>query len=344
MQLQENENQKFRKLQVTGRSSYILSLPKEWVEENGIKRGDTLAVQRDPDGFLRVAPLNSKSLLRETVNEIVVDNLSKEELEAMIIGNYSMGVNCFRLVTGRETFTLSQRKTVKNILRLLLGLRIVSESPTVIEVKSLLNPEDFNVWDELKRIGQLTNLLLRDLIQTLRERRSDVRDIIAQDEEIDRSYLLMRRLLTIGSRSVVVAKKIGVGSSDVCVVWSVIFKRMETLADYMVEMAKVITDIDYDKLPEEVFKAFLDICDYLLKRYEADLKPIEKAPHEFTPVELRPDRFEELKERLVEKEIEHSVDTRTLIALENICFYIKEIIRTLSEYLRAFTYYIQYLS
>ena len=39
-----------RKLQLTGGSTYVVSLPKHWVVDAGLKAGDTVFLETEPEG------------------------------------------------------------------------------------------------------------------------------------------------------------------------------------------------------------------------------------------------------------------------------------------------------
>ena len=45
-----------RKIQFTGRSTYIISLPKRWMEEMNLKPGDPVNIVRDTNNSLSVVP------------------------------------------------------------------------------------------------------------------------------------------------------------------------------------------------------------------------------------------------------------------------------------------------
>jgi len=45
-----------RKVQKTGGSSYIISLPKVWIDKHGVKKNDTLGILSQPDGNLLITP------------------------------------------------------------------------------------------------------------------------------------------------------------------------------------------------------------------------------------------------------------------------------------------------
>lgn len=50
----------YRRVQCTGRGSYIISLPKEWVQDIGLKRGSEIAFNIQPDSTLTLVPRKIK--------------------------------------------------------------------------------------------------------------------------------------------------------------------------------------------------------------------------------------------------------------------------------------------
>ena len=47
-----------RKIQFTGNSTYIISLPKKWINELGLKQGDQVSIGRKGISRLEVSPYN----------------------------------------------------------------------------------------------------------------------------------------------------------------------------------------------------------------------------------------------------------------------------------------------
>src|SRR3712207_9289341 len=77
MQSDEHEDEKgisrreeTRKLQYTGGSSYIVSLPKKWVQDLGLKQGDHVVILRQGNSLLQLTPASKR--------------ISKEQKEATI--------------------------------------------------------------------------------------------------------------------------------------------------------------------------------------------------------------------------------------------------------------------
>ena len=57
------------KIQFTGRSTYILSLPKKWIEEMKLKAGDHVSISRNSNNSLCITPDKEKRL-NDVVNEV----------------------------------------------------------------------------------------------------------------------------------------------------------------------------------------------------------------------------------------------------------------------------------
>jgi len=49
-----------RKIQFTGKSTYIISLPKQWITDLGLKQGDQVSVERKGISRLHVTPYNTR--------------------------------------------------------------------------------------------------------------------------------------------------------------------------------------------------------------------------------------------------------------------------------------------
>ena len=52
------DRDQIRKIQFTGKSSYIVSLPKDWIKDQGLKQGDQVTVGRNGSTILEVKPVS----------------------------------------------------------------------------------------------------------------------------------------------------------------------------------------------------------------------------------------------------------------------------------------------
>ena len=54
-----------RKIQFTGKSSYIISLPKQWVVDLGLKQGDQIRIVRKGSSTLELYPPKFESRIQK---------------------------------------------------------------------------------------------------------------------------------------------------------------------------------------------------------------------------------------------------------------------------------------
>ena len=80
-----------RKVQMTGGSSYVITLPKEWITGLKIKKNDPLGVEVQPDGTLIITPKTTTEQV-QTTKEIKIDEIDDPKyLFRQLIGTYIRG-------------------------------------------------------------------------------------------------------------------------------------------------------------------------------------------------------------------------------------------------------------
>src|SRR5439155_14077380 len=80
-----------RKLQLTGGSTYVVSLPKRWVLDAGLKAGDTVFLETEGDGGVSVRPRPAEKVpLRRRLFEVKGDE-RRGHLLRQLIGAYVGG-------------------------------------------------------------------------------------------------------------------------------------------------------------------------------------------------------------------------------------------------------------
>ncbi|MCH8084939.1 MAG: AbrB/MazE/SpoVT family DNA-binding domain-containing protein, partial [Thaumarchaeota archaeon] len=67
-----------RKIQFTGKSSYIVSLPKPWVIELGLKKGDQIRMIRKGSSTLELYPPKFESKIQKKEDETIEIGIEEE--------------------------------------------------------------------------------------------------------------------------------------------------------------------------------------------------------------------------------------------------------------------------
>ena len=76
LKIQRAITEKDRKVQKTGGSTLIVSLPKKWTEDTGIKAGSQIKLMNQPDGSLVINPSLDVS---ENIKDVKVLESSQEK-------------------------------------------------------------------------------------------------------------------------------------------------------------------------------------------------------------------------------------------------------------------------
>lgn len=298
-QLDEGE---VRRIQVTGRGSYIVSLPKKWVEDIGLGRGGQVVVTRE-DGTLTVTPRTM--VKKERRNEISFAIPPKGDVESIVrrvISLYLVGYNIIRLRSTEGRLLSSVRDAIRDTVRKkLVGTEIVTESPEELTLQVLLSYPELSVEDALRRMVIITSSMQKDSMQALKEENPALaEEVIKMDDEVDRfSFYIVRQIKT-AVQSTRIMKEICLYSPRECLGYRLIVKSVERAADHAVKIAENvrsvqmkidpkllerISEINYfsnsifEDAIKSLFKRSYDSADEVLKR----AKKIETYENEIVP-------------------------------------------------------------
>ena len=99
------EREETRRIQFTGKSSYIVSLPKQWVMELGLKQGDQITITREGKSSLKMLPSKEhakSSQIEEAILEIARDD-DNATIVRKLISLYFLGYKTIRREIGRAS-------------------------------------------------------------------------------------------------------------------------------------------------------------------------------------------------------------------------------------------------
>lgn len=244
--------QETRKIQYTGSSSFIVSLPKKWVQELGIRNGDSVIITRRENNILEIIP--SSNIISKEQKEAIIEVRKDDHphyLARKLISLYFLGfniVNIFPIQGGR--LSTDQRAVIKEIVRnTLIGTEIVAESAAGITLQVLINLLDLSMDAAFKRMLLITKSMHKDAILALREFNTDIaREVVKSDDEVDRFSFYIIRQLIIAIRNEHLLKEIGLDDSSACLGYRLIAKSIERIADHATKIANTIIDM---KVPLE---------------------------------------------------------------------------------------------
>lgn len=221
-----------RKIFVSG-SSYIISLPKEWIRSNSLKAGDVVFCDIGKDS-LTIRPRIEKVSVREARIENEVDS---KMLLKKIISYYLAGYETIRINVNEKT-----RKAVYDATNLLIGAEILEDDGNEIWMEIFVDERRFRINDLLEKMSNTVISMMRDLIKNLTEiNQMSLDGIIQRENEVDKLYFLILRILKSSIRYADILEIVDLTPLEILGTRTVI-KNIERVGDHFYVMTESLKE------------------------------------------------------------------------------------------------------
>jgi phosphate uptake regulator len=229
------ENNEIRKIQFTGRSTYILSLPKRWMSEMRLKAGDPVTIVREANNYLSIIPsvIRSSSTVDEAVST-VLNTETSNTIKRKVVSMYLAGYNIINLKAKAGRILPSQRDAVRDVVRRnLVGTEIIADASEIITIQVLLSLPELSINTAVRRMFLIASAMHRDAMLSLAELNYELAEaVIKSDDEVDRFSLYILRNLVIATQNERILQEIGLRKSSDCLSYRVAVKSIERIADH----------------------------------------------------------------------------------------------------------------
>jgi len=181
-----------RKVQLTGGTTYTVSLPKSWATQQGITSGSTLYLYPNEDGSILVEPELSATNggYSSTVD---LHSYTDRELGKAIRALYYNGVETITLIDSTADIS-SRERVVSSILSELIGFEIMEASPEKLVIENMTNAESISIRKSALRLRLIVLSMQQDAVQAFVESDTALaNEIIQRDDEVDKLLALVRR-------------------------------------------------------------------------------------------------------------------------------------------------------
>jgi len=226
-----------RKIQFTGKSSYIVSLPKDWVESQGIKKNDSVIIIPHRNGTLMLMPKAGKK--RIETREIDVDGVGNNEtlLFRILISAYINGYSNIVLKSKKEISPMVRNCAIK-FTQSAIGPEIIDEDNATITIKDLLDPCEMPFDKTIKRMYALAKAMHESAISAIRNKDEETaKKTIEIDTDVDRLHWLISRQFNILLKNMEFSEKMGLTQNEGAY-YFLISRLIERIADHAVKIAK----------------------------------------------------------------------------------------------------------
>lgn len=263
----------FRKLQLTGGNSYIVSLPKEWIKDMSLRPKDPVAVIIQPDSSLLIIP--KRDYKEGPKKEGYIDALKERDRDTILrrfISYYLAGYDVIKIDTGRSEPGL--RAAIREIVRKkLIGIEIVEESSTGLLAQCISSYSDLPLKKATERMSIIASSMFSDSIDVLKQGNKDLaNEILERDDEVDRFYYLVLRQLNIAIRNRLIIQEIGLSSPRDLLGYRLAAKSIERVGDHATSIA--MEAIEVTGIKKEVLEKVEEIAQLSKNVFETSVNSL----------------------------------------------------------------------
>ncbi|WP_408957813.1 PhoU domain-containing protein [Natrinema sp. 74] len=240
-----------RKVQVTGGSTYTVSLPKTWATENDVSAGTTVEFYLEDDSLL----LTPHSETDRQEGSLDVSSLEGERLTRAVMTMYVSGFDIIRLEAAR--ITTDQRRAIRDATQGLVGVEVLEETSDSVVIQDLLDSSELSIVNAVTRMRLIAQSMLEDAVTALVENDDDIaHDVIERDDDVDRLWLVVSRIFRATLRSPTAAEELGVPRED-CFDFHSSARQLERVADHAAKISNLALKLD--EIPEPVAEALAEL-------------------------------------------------------------------------------------
>jgi phosphate uptake regulator len=241
-----------RRIMALGRSSMVISLPKNWMQLNELKKGDVVSFAIQRDRSLVVYPGAGKKATPKEITLRIGQNEDETLITQKIIGPFLNGYSGITLIS-EKIFSIPQRKAIRNIAGMLY-MRIMESNSQGVYIQTLADESKASLERAIQRMHLISNSMCEDVCTALKNR--DValaKSVFSLDDDVDHFSFFILRLLRNAAQDATLANELRIDPLD-CMDHQTLVYRIEHAADYTADIARHIIMLEgsKQKIPDDV--------------------------------------------------------------------------------------------
>lgn len=250
-----------RKLVKSGFSSLVVAMPKEWVDSNKLKAGDTIYLDLSGDN-ISIRPDYKKPEIEK--KEIVIDvdgkndRIISRDINSAYLDNYY-----YIILKGKEI--KKKVKMLKSMISSFIALEIIDESSEKIVAKSFLNIYDSDIKLIVRRMDNIIRSMIIDTKQAVTDPELS-EAIMNRDFEVNRLNLLVSKIIKISYKNKNISRSIGLTEMDI-LRYLEINLALEKIGDRIKHIAMLAP-----KIKPAYRKPFLELFNQIEEMYTQAMK------------------------------------------------------------------------
>ncbi|MFY9300317.1 MAG: phosphate uptake regulator PhoU [Candidatus Nitrosotenuis sp.] len=267
-----------RRVQISGGSTYTISLPKKWIDELGIKNGDNMTIIKNANRSMTLFPsLDVEKSAKKAIFTISQKD-SEESIRRKIIALYLSGYKTIQ-VTSKGVKILSEHsRLIKDLVRKsMIGTEIVESDSESLTIQILTRLPELTFEVALKRMYLMTANMHKEAIEALKKFDIEYADeVIRMDDEVDRFSLYTMRTLIMAIQNAGMLYDVGLKQPSDCLNYRTVISRIERIADHAALIAKRIKFLK-DQLDSKTMREIETLSAEAVSCFESSILALTKS-------------------------------------------------------------------
>lgn len=264
----------YRKLISFGKSSFVVSLPKPWINKQKLKKGDVIYFDESKNNLI-LSPKERENKENKEIT-ISVNKKSIRQIQREIISAY---IRNFRTIylTGDEV--KNKAKEIQDIVQNLVALEVMEQTTKRIVAKDFLNMQDTDLMQLIRKMDIIVRAMLDDCKLMFKE---DVYDsIYHRDNDVNKLSFLIYRTIRYGmeySSSAFIKNKFT--QNELLSFWWITY-NLEAIGDNAKRIARDIKNIKEQKaIKDDFLKLFNSMENNYLEMMKSFYKKDPSLAHQ----------------------------------------------------------------
>lgn len=245
-----------RKLQITGGSTHVISLPKKWIDRNRLGRSQTIAIHEEPDGSLLLIPHGEEKAAPRALTVELPDLPGNEEVVRRIVGAYLAGADEIH-VKSSGRMDARVRQAVRDVCRTLVGVEIVEETANAFVLHDLVGVADMDLRKSLTRMQRIARLMHDDAAKAFEARDAGMAaDVSKRDDELDRLLWMVSKQMHALLEQPRLAARLAARPAEALNLF-LAARCLERMGDHAAKIASNVLLLQGHKLPAQVVESIV---------------------------------------------------------------------------------------
>ena len=255
-----------------GKSSLIITLPKEWLNDNDLGRGDRVFLTLQKNRTMTISPTVNIVNRKKEFTIIIEASEDSNSIIRKVIGCYLNGFSIIHLISS-NIFNAEQNNAIRTVVRSLY-MRIIKSSSSQVELHTLMDESMASVSSGIERMHIITTSMCQDVMMAFREWDVDrASSVIALEDDVDQFMYFLLRLLRSSASSPTLANQLELDMVDI-LDYQTLVHRIEQVADHTTKIASSLVYLFNENvfLPNHIFHVLLKASEIAFEIYDLSVE------------------------------------------------------------------------